>query len=503
VTGASLLYVLLTHGAMAAVVALAYASLRPAAAADDGEPPRRPVAEGAPLFLLVVTVALALFRWPVLTTPVELAPDESIAVARAARLAAHGDGAWVHLPLAALLKLGYPIHWFTGRVVGLLALVVGVGGLHLGAKRAWGAAAARFGVLPVLAFFAWAGHAGYLHYSPEQVGVGLLGVGFALTWSATRERLWLAGVAGLPIFAGLMVLVAELGSLAWVTPAGGLTDEPGSIGFFLGEAQLLTLAAMVLALAIGAWSLVEPARRRQTLVRLSAPAILVVLALGFALAVSEAQRRHVLPFALALGALGVAATGTLFHNGSSPLAARARTSLPVGAVVVIALVGWLGSWKLHTVPAQLFVTEVEIASSPPGEKLRELLVAGDSLAVWGFAATYQIETQTTPATRDVAALELVLPGEPGAAARARFAEDVRATWPAIVLDTVAPGVRADQTWPRAAWPPVRAGEDPGMRAVLEERYTKHLELQPPRTRAPMQMWVLKERVEGLNWLPTK
>ncbi len=231
-------------------------------------------------FGLGVFLALAAFRWPVWFFPKDLNPDEAQTIAGAITLEQfpvywkYVDGT-THGPaceyfLLAAHWLGAPLDYFTARVVGTL--------LQAGALLAvWGTLrcftterVARAGILPGLAFWAFATWDDFVHYSTELPGLFFLAVAGWLIAAVLRapapgrRHFWLAALAGLGLglvpFAKLQSVPSglALALVALVLLWRGRTDLPAPqrwrlAGAFVAGGLAPALGVAVFLTVYGLW----------------------------------------------------------------------------------------------------------------------------------------------------------------------------------------------------------------------------------------------------------
>ncbi len=151
------------------------------------------------LFWGCVGLTLAACRWPSWFAPVNLNPDEAQMLAGAITLRRFPvfwkfvDGT-THGPICEYLLLvpawfGAPLNYVTARIVAVVLLVAALAGVW-GTLRCFAPErVARLAILPALAFWSFATHDDFIHYSTELPGVALLSLaGWSIAAALSWER---------------------------------------------------------------------------------------------------------------------------------------------------------------------------------------------------------------------------------------------------------------------------------------------------------------------------
>jgi hypothetical protein len=183
------------------------------------------------IFFLIVSSLILVLRWPQITCPQVINPDEAQMLAQGMRFCAHPvpwrdvdgmtGGPLDSMFLSAPILFGAPASWATARTMLWAANCLTMFFLYL-AMRVFGTRAeAQIALLPTIAFYAFALDANFGHYSSETLPVLLLSAGICLLareWRAeqpSRVRLFLLGlICGTVPFAKLQASPLALFLLA-------------------------------------------------------------------------------------------------------------------------------------------------------------------------------------------------------------------------------------------------------------------------------------------------
>ena len=194
--------------ALTATVIVVFALLRSIARPDDEGRAGSGVGE-LMRWIVLFTLLLFAWRWPVLLDPRPLNPDEAVFVAGAIKLEhdplfwrsleSTTSGPLVSMPLLVLRPFGLPLDYFNARMVALLFAAASMGLALQTMRRLAGSPAAVVAISVPLAYLVFTREDDLLHYSSEHLPVTLLSLAVWLVVQARdsgcRGAAWLsAGV---------------------------------------------------------------------------------------------------------------------------------------------------------------------------------------------------------------------------------------------------------------------------------------------------------------------
>lgn len=455
------------------------------------------------LFACLIIATLCAFRWPSWFVPWEINPDESQIIAGAITLretpvfwkavdgTTHGPVNEYLLMLLSLL--GWPLTFVGARVlaVGLIA------GALIGA---WGTLRqflpeqlARLGILPGLAFWAFAWFGDFLHFSSELAAIFFLASaswGLATALTAERPRPWLLGATGallvlvplaklqaapLALFMGL----GGLGILGWRRPPGWLKAAASLAGGVTGVALALIVFLIIYGLRAQFWiSYVESnlgyaATGNHPFVEMpnhffefmttgqSFPWFFYG-SMAFALLHARSawqQGTPALRVALAAGWLG---TGIAYFCILAPgrqvahylqllvvpvtLLTALHLSVAKGhrlpTLLLFLLLGVVPQLQNRLVAAQEQLGHLAEYKAQPfsagGTYIRERLRPGERLTVWGWNSQLHVETQLVQGTRESHTAFQIIQSPLRDFYRSRFMRDLLRWKPEWFVDAVGP-----------------------------------------------------------------
>lgn len=187
------------------------------------------------LYIFMMALALAAFRWPIIFDPYELNPDESQMIAQAMKFFQDDPIPWRSVdggsggPLDSYVLvipalLGFHLDYAAARVIGLLCITGTLSFTFLTLRVLFSDGLAKVAVIPMMFFFCFTRFFDFIHYSSEHLPILLLSAAVYLLVKYIRldmvrkDLLFLSGVA--------------LGSV----PYAKLQTAPVAVIIFLGVA---------------------------------------------------------------------------------------------------------------------------------------------------------------------------------------------------------------------------------------------------------------------------
>lgn len=505
------------------------------------------------LFLMLVFIALFIWRYPFMVYPAELNVDESQTLA-SARIFWNDPVPWRSTdtttsgPLNSYVYLwtqifGYYPDYFSKR---LTAVFLGWGTLvflFLSARSLINDRAAFLCILPAIWFYVFPQELDFVHASTEFFPVFLISGGLfmairCLTTLNPKNLEWLlcglilglvpfSKLQGAPLAAavGIVLIVGSIRINGWTSMQTVLAVVGGVIPSLIICAWTLAagcfddmwLRSFHLALTmkgdrayIGWWGRFEWISRCSAGFLIFFPLAIGMLIVAILDAVrSKTHEKILLPAgALVWICIGIYITiksGSIFPHYLYFMIAP----LAMGIIAAVRhFPGKPAEWPsvLLILPTALFfftaLTQVDVHQQTAAALLTkpdlrdELskfissnLKPGEYLGIWGWTPRYFVETSTRSATRDLVSYLLLIDAESTPAYRAGYTDDMKKNRPRIFIDTVVDKIDD----PR--FPPVEEGRHtcyPPLREFIEENYTKIGEFKPPGKSALVWIYRLRE-----------
>jgi hypothetical protein len=464
-------------------------------------------------FLISLTATLVAIRWPSLVLNQSLSADEAHGMTMAMQFlrdwmpwrAADGvtAGPLFAYPLLLLLWIGFPTNFVTLHCANFFLVILISLFSFWTLRRLFDSTVARWGVLPLLLFFACTWTGSFIEFSTEITPSFLMTAGtyFLVRAGQDKKNIWwtLAGVciAAAP-FAKIQAVPTALvlggAALYWLA-FGIKTSRMRPFLFFAGGLLIPVAFLLGPVWAAGLWSdfwfsYIQIGSKYQHSIKIpglitifatyydeilpyTLSCLLPILVLPFCLRRSSIHKTFWIATFFLAAYLG-AGLFEIWRPGSAYAHYFWFLLHPLILIHGFALAFLIRSPKsiaryfqgsrlaLRILKLSFLGLCLLFASRPPGPKvllgqsapfwqpeqspvakeISRYASAGEKVGIWGWYPSFWIETQTIPATRDGHGMFVAFEGRVSPYHRERYLKDFKQELPKVFVDTVAPGAAA-------------------------------------------------------------